>query len=64
MKNLLPISHSAHYFPNLKALIGAGTEVEDARKSGAMEEVKHSSPARKDLEFGVKVSEGAKRAGT
>ncbi len=40
VKNLLPISHSAHYFPNFKALIGAGTEVEDARKSGAMEEVK------------------------
>ena len=40
VKNLLPIYHEhlfAHYFQNFKALIGAGTQVEDAIANGTIE---------------------------
>lgn len=39
VKNLLPVYHKhlfAHYFPNFKALIGAGTQVEDAINDGTI----------------------------
>jgi len=47
VKNLLPVYHKhlfAHYFPNFKALIGAGTQVEDAIADGLIktEEVQSS----------------------
>ena len=39
VKNLLPIYHKylfAQYFPNFKALIAAGTQIEDAIKNGTI----------------------------
>ena len=49
VKNLLPIYHKhlfASYFPNFKALIGAGTQVEDAIGDGTIEEEEKSGNSR------------------
>ena len=39
VKNLLPVYHKylfAQYFPNFKALIAAGTQIEDAINNGTI----------------------------
>ena len=46
VKNLLPIYHKylfAQYFPNFKALIAAGTQIEDAINNGT---IKNDNPPR------------------
>ena len=57
VKNLLPVYHKhlfAHYFPNFKALVGAGTQVEDAIADGTIktEEIQRS----RRTNFGGKTS--------
>ncbi|KAK9984364.1 hypothetical protein SO802_033889 [Lithocarpus litseifolius] len=46
VKNLLPVYHKylfAKYFPNFKALIAAGTQIEDAINNGT---IKNEDPPR------------------
>ena len=46
VKNLLPIYHKylfAQYFPNFKALIAAGTQIDDAINNGT---IKNDDPPR------------------
>jgi len=46
VKNLLPVHHNywfAQYFPNFKALITAGTQIEDAINNGT---IKNDDPPR------------------
>jgi len=57
VKNLLPIYHKhlfAHYFPNFKALVGAGTKVEDAIADGTIK-TKEIQRSRR-TNFGEKTS--------
>ena len=59
VKNLLPIYHKyffAQYFPNFKALIAAGTQIEDAIKNGT---IKTDEPPmfRKNVRSNSKVAE-------
>ena len=46
VKNLLPVHHNylfTQYFPNFKALIAAGTQIEDAINNGT---IKNDDPPR------------------
>ena len=59
VKNLLPVYHKylfARYFPNFKALITAGTQIEDAINNGI---IKNEDPPRfkKNLAFNSKTVE-------
>ena len=59
LKNLLPIYHQylfAQYFPNFKALIVAGTQIEDAINNGT---IKNDDPPRfkKNVGSSSKVAE-------
>ncbi|MBY3556051.1 hypothetical protein HGI15_22190, partial [Modestobacter lapidis] len=49
VKNLLPAYHKhlfAHYFPSFKALIGAGTQVEDALYNGSLKTEEYNKNRR------------------